>query len=144
MTWLNARMAHRLIYVSRITDLGGLKEILDISRRQNHARGVTGAMCVVGGVIMQCLEGELSTLQSLYSKIVKDARHRDAKLLRMERAERPFFKGWDMALLTWTDETKAIFEFFMPEAELDLYSIDADKAITLLRALSQSSNWLVA
>lgn len=137
-------MAHRLVYVSRIDDLSALKDILAVSRRQNHARAITGAMCVVDGAVMQCLEGELETLQQLYRKIAKDPRHQAIKLLRMERAERPFFKGWDMALLTWTDETKAIFEFFMPEADFDLYDIDADKAIILLRALSQSSNWLVA
>ncbi len=137
-------MTHRLFYVSKCADASALRAILDKSRRNNAADGITGALCLVDGVFLQCLEGELAALQGRYRKIARDPAHADVRLLSMEKARGRWFKSWSLALLTWTDETKAIFEYFTPEPGADLRSVDADKAGTLLRALAASSNWMEA
>lgn len=134
-------MTHRLIYVSKATDPGDLRGILEVSRRNNVADGITGALCLIEESFLQCLEGELPKLQERYRKIARDPRHADVRLLTLEKVERRWFSNWSLALLRWTDETRAIFEFFMPNAAADLRSVDADKAGTLLRALAASSNW---
>jgi hypothetical protein len=137
-------MTHRLTYVSRAGDLQHLREILETSRVRNAEAGITGALCLLDGVYMQCLEGKLPALQDAYRRIARDSRHGDLRLLKLEAVQRRYFEHWSLALLTWTDETRAMYEFFMPEGEHDLYDIDADKASTLLRTLSQSKNWLAA
>ena len=136
-------MLYRLIYVSlaRQSLPLDLKDILRSSRNNNPRVGVTGALCLLDGVDLQCLEGEGSVIAELYQFIAKDPRHRSPRVLLLERAEKRLFEGWSMALMTWADETRGIFEFFHPGDELNLYRVSPSKARLLIESFAASRNW---
>ena len=60
-------MLIRLIYASRARNLGPavVKDILDRSRQNNQAPGVTGALCLSNGIFLQCLEGDRAVVNTL-------------------------------------------------------------------------------
>lgn len=137
-------MLIRVIYVSRASSPLPLelKEILASSRKNNPALRVSGAMCFIDGVYLQCIEGEASVVDTLYQRIERDARHTAPKMLEHQPISERAFPGWSMALLTWNDETKKVFRSFNPDSGLDVYSADPATIDSLIRAWAATSNWM--
>ncbi|KAB8143522.1 BLUF domain-containing protein [Chloroflexia bacterium SDU3-3] len=68
----------RIIYVSsaaRPFSQPELEALLDSSRRNNQARGITGLLLYRAGSFMQILEGEERTVRAVYATICRDPRH---------------------------------------------------------------------
>lgn len=76
-----------------------LDRILEVSQRNNAARGVTGMLCHYDGSFLQFLEGEPEDVDAVYGIISKDPRHQSViRLYRREVSER-LFGEWSMALV---------------------------------------------
>lgn len=60
---------------------GGVKDILQISARNNQAAGITGALCLSNGIFLQQLEGDRTAVNALYHRILKDSRRKDPAIL---------------------------------------------------------------
>lgn len=137
-------MLIRTIYVSRASSPMPLelKEILAVSRKNNPLLGIGGAMCFLDGVYLQFLEGEAAAVDVLYQKIEKDPRHKDVKMLVHEPIAQREYPKWSMALLTWNEETKALFGQFNPNSACDLYAADPATVVALLRAWAGTKNWM--
>lgn len=137
-------MLIRIVYVSKASSSLPLelKKILTASRKNNPILGVTGAMCLIDGIYLQCLEGQAATVDALYQKIEKDSRHSSPKLLDRRSLPERAFPGWAMALLTWNEETQAVFRLFNPDRPLDAYTVDPATVDSLLQAWSKTSNWM--
>lgn len=137
-------MLLRLIYVSRsLTPMPpDLSQILASSRKNNPPLGINGALCFLDGVYFQYLEGESNNVTELYHKIKSDPRHKDSKILDFERISERGYPKWSMALLTWNDETKAIFNRYNPDCGFDAYATDPTSAATMLLEWSKTSNWM--
>lgn len=80
-------MLIRLIYASRTRSLGTMdvKDILERSRQNNTALGVTGALCLSNGIFLQRLEGDRMVVNTLYHRILQDARHYDPAILDFQK-----------------------------------------------------------
>ncbi|WP_203128476.1 BLUF domain-containing protein, partial [Escherichia coli] len=52
-----------------------VKDIIRASQRNNAQVGVTGALLLVDGVFLQCLEGSVASVNALYHRIALDRRH---------------------------------------------------------------------
>lgn|GEM_PF-488458 len=98
----------RLIYRSRSllpprADGGnqGLSEILKIARRNNHARGVTGALVLYEhkNRFAQVLEGAESDVRALFEKIKEDSRHDNVDVRHADAVDAGVFRRWAMALV---------------------------------------------
>lgn len=90
---------HQLIYLSQATrkiTQEDLAEILDVAKRNNGQIDVTGSLFYNGGWFLQILEGELKTIKALYSKIERDSRHKNSKILYLEPAKFRTFGRWTM------------------------------------------------
>lgn len=136
-------MISRLIYVSRAPSPRppDIKDILASSRRNNPSLEVTGALCFLNGVYLQYLEGERETVRELYRVIERDGRHFMPAIIDQRPIDQRVFPRWSMALLTWSEESKAIFRRFSPGSDLDLYTLDRSTAASLLQAWAGTRNW---
>jgi len=119
-----------------------LKDILFTARAANFVLEITGALCFLDGIYFQYIEGESWAIGALYKRIEQDIRHQDVKLLVYEPIAQREYPNWTMALLTWNEETQAVFRIFNPDKALDLHAIDPKTAHALLRAWSSTSNWM--
>lgn len=139
-------MFTRLIYVSRaLSPLPlDLKDILASARKNNGGLGLTGALCFLDGVYMQYLEGEQATIDALYLRIRDDHRHTQVRMLERRNIPERAFPSWSMALVTWNDEIRAVFEKHSPGQQLDLHAAEPAAAAKMFQAFAATSNWMVA
>lgn len=79
-----------------------LSIILEQSRRNNGNSGVTGVMLYVRGSIVQVLEGEKDTVETLYGRIEQDRRHKDVIRVLNRPIEQRLFSNWTMGYETIT------------------------------------------
>jgi Sensors of blue-light using FAD len=83
-----------LIYVSIATKLfteSELINLLEVSRKNNAAAGVTGMLLYKDKKFMQLLEGEEKEVARIFGKILKDPRHHNViTLWKGQRDERDF------------------------------------------------------
>ena len=76
-----------------------LLEILEVSRKNNRERDITGILLYKSGNFLQVLEGPKDVVLALYAVIEADPRHREI----MKVSERPIterdFPEWQMAFV---------------------------------------------
>ncbi len=96
-------MLTRLIYASSasrpLTD-GQIDEILRVSRRNNAAADVTGALLHGGRTFMQVLEGPSDSVAATYRRIETDPRHHGHTVLLCDPVGSRLFPTTPMALYT--------------------------------------------
>ena len=78
-------------------------EIFRISRLNNAAWGVTGALLLHEDCICQTLEGEESAVRSLFAIIEADRRHHAVEIVDIATVAMPSFARWSMAKVSDTD-----------------------------------------
>jgi uncharacterized Fe-S cluster-containing MiaB family protein len=77
-----------MIYTSAATTKmtpQALKELMEISRRNNFRDGLTGMLLYEDGTFLQVLEGEESAVDKTFERFSKDRRHN--KILLIARFE---------------------------------------------------------
>ena len=100
----------QILYISTSTNaqMGqDLPTILAASRRNNARDGVTGLLWTDGTRFLQVLEGPSSQLETTFSRITADPRHRAIVTLHDRVVERRTFADWAMAFLEDSDERVA-------------------------------------
>jgi Sensors of blue-light using FAD len=97
----------RLIYRSQPFgfDSAMLAGILSTARRNNPRWGITGALICRHDVYLQLIEGPSGSIEALYSRILKDDRHLNVRLLLQEEMNKRLFPAWAML----DDEAPSLF-----------------------------------
>ena len=100
----HAEQLYRLVYVSRCTRPGDpgwldaeVASILAVSKVNNRASGVTGALLFSSECFAQALEGPVDEVEATFERIQCDPRHHDTVILQAGPVERREFGEWSMA-----------------------------------------------
>ncbi|MCX7086674.1 MAG: BLUF domain-containing protein [Methylococcales bacterium] len=96
----------RLLYFSQATYLISnehVQQILEASRRNNPAVGVTGILVHGGGLFMQVLEGPEQAVLRLYVKILDDNRHSNSEIIYITPTDKRIFENWSMGSINCSD-----------------------------------------
>ncbi len=134
----------RLVYASRsvaaphATHLGldpGVARILAKSRKNNARLDVVGGLLFGEGYFLQCLEGDLRTVQNLYSKIETDQRHRDVTVLLQASISTRTFGAWSMKYVPGEQRLQALLrQWGMPQFDpYQLSKVQIDEAVRFMR-----------
>ena len=93
----------QLIYsstaVQHITEVD-LSLILLGARKNNRALGVTGLLLYAGGSFLQVLEGEGTSVSTLFERIASDPRHARVTPLLHTTIDARQFGGWEMGFVS--------------------------------------------
>ena len=93
-------LLYHLAYCSRAAagvDSAVVDRIVDVARRGNAVRDITGLLVFGGGLFFQCLEGRREQVLELMALIEQDERHHDVVVLDSgEELRERLFSGWDM------------------------------------------------
>jgi hypothetical protein len=90
----------RIAYISAASksfDPAELREMLKESDARNKEAGITGMLLYKDGQFMQVLEGPGEAVTTTFSRISKDPRHHDIKVLLQGAVQERRFPGWSMA-----------------------------------------------
>ena len=128
-------MLVRTLYVSRAvgpqtTTVTGT--ILSAAQAYNQLHGIGGVLCQGQGLYLQVLEGERSAINRLYSRIIRDPRHKDVELLQLEEISERRFAKWSMAFVNLSDCDPMIM---LGHSELDPYTASGAMVMTLVGKL---------
>ena len=101
----------RVVYVSEKTDVSDstLKDIIASSKKNNPEEDVTGCLLSGSNSFLQLLEGSAEFINTLYSKISRDSRHKNVITLCYEKIDERLFFSWSMKLapfenMEWSSE----------------------------------------
>lgn len=142
----------RLVYASRATFATGregtgvereIARILMQSRRNNPRDNVVGALYCADGYFFQCLEGEVAAVDTVYSRIASDPRHKDVQVLVRQAISAPAFTGWAMKYGSIAGEVKALMARF-GRREFNPYSFDEPVVAGMLELLRSTPDVPVA
>jgi len=128
-------MLVRCLYASRpAAALTGaiLNDILEESRKNNPARGITGLLCVSDDIFMQVLEGGRDEVCELYNTIVRDNRHRQVRLLSYEEISERRFGNWTMGQVNIAKINPALLLKYFKRAELNPFDCSGRATMALL------------
>jgi len=90
---------YRIMYLSNAVVKFGdeeLEELLEIARKNNGSKEVTGLLIMKGRTFLQCLEGKRENVIEIFEKIKKDERHDSIVELIEEDDGHRYFPNWSM------------------------------------------------
>ena len=121
---------YRIMYIStaviKFTDQE-LEELLDIARKNNQAKNVTGLLILKGRSFLQCLEGQKEDIDEIYEKIKQDQRHDSIIQVIEEEDDKRYFPDWSMGYRNFSHvdkiDSKKLLDFSAKE-NISLLSSD--------------------
>jgi hypothetical protein len=131
-------MLVRLLYASRAAapvTQQIIDSILQSSRANNPALGITGILCHGGEVYMQALEGGREAVNALYMKIVRDTRHREVMLLHYAEVPERHFAGWTMGQVNLAKVNPSLLLKYSDKPSLDPFTVSGRASMALLEEL---------
>jgi len=136
-------MLVRLLYVSRSVNPESneaTESILSSAREHNQQNGITGVLCYGGGIYLQAIEGGRNQVNTLYSIIVKDPRHKDVVMLDYQEISERRFGGWTMGQVRLDKLNPSIVLKYSDTADLDPYSVSGVVSFALLEELMATAS----
>lgn len=133
-------MLVRLLYASRATqeiDDALVAGILRHSQKHNQEHGITGVLCTYSptNVFLQVIEGSRGEVNSLYSAIVGDPRHREVTLLLYEEIQERRFAAWRMGSVNLNRINTGLILRFSERPLLDPFAMNGRGCMALLDEL---------
>ena len=120
----------------------GLDRILEQSRKNNPALGVTGLLCVSDNLFVQVLEGGRDEVCELYNAIVRDDRHQNVRMLSYEEISERHFGNWTMGQVSIAKLNPALLLKYFKRIELDPFDCSGHATMSLLRELVATASIL--
>lgn len=125
----------RLIYSSKrldTTEVSDLLSLLGKSTENNRKNNITGVLCFTKGFFIQILEGESSSVNKLYNKIVADKRHTEVTLINYSSCAKREFPDWSMGFIGFDVISKVLpKKDFKPNSMIK--DLNATNALLLLK-----------
>ena len=131
-------MLVRCLYASRpLQPLSGpfIEAILEQSRKNNPALGITGLLCVSKDLFIQVIEGGRDEVCDLFNAIVRDDRHQQVRLLIYEEISERQFGNWTMAQVNISKLNPSMLLKYFKRAELDPFEGSGRATLALLTDL---------
>lgn len=117
-----------------------LAELLDQSRRSNHEHDLTGMLLYRRGRFFQVLEGPQDAVDELMTKIRRDPRHTDVRMLLSEEIDERRFSEWTMGY-----EPIGVPSTPAPEGFRDTFDdLESDDDDATIRAVRELTVWFRA
>ncbi len=131
-------MIVRCLYASRPADaLKGtfLDNILNQSRTNNPALGITGLLCVSDDLFIQVLEGGRDEVCELFNAIVRDPRHTHVRLLDYAEIDERMFGNWTMGHVSISKLNPGMLLKYFKRPSLDPFETSGKATLALLSDL---------
>jgi hypothetical protein len=138
----------QLVYISRgafrATEASGgvvpeVSKILQVSRRNNRARNIVGALYYGNGFFFQCLEGAEQTLMSLLETLKADPRHTNLRVVCKKPVTERSFGSWEMKYLPTERDVQALVRSFGMKA-FDPFAFNETQTSQMLDMLAGGAN----
>ena len=134
-------MLVRCLYASRAVQPlaeNVLDDILQQSRKNNQAHGITGLLCFANDVFVQVIEGGRHEVSRLLSAIVRDERNTEVQILLFEEISERCFGNWTMGQVNIAKTNPALLLKYSEKAELNPFGCVGAATMALLLELAST------
>lgn len=131
-------MIVRCVYASRAASALNsalVEDILECSRINNPANGITGILCYSGDVFIQVLEGGRDEVCELYNAIIRDGRHSHVRLLSFTEIRERKFCNWTMGHVDLSRVNPGLLLKYHEKAVLNPFAMTSEATMALLEEL---------
>jgi hypothetical protein len=131
-------MIVRCVYASRAASAltsAMVEDILEKSRMNNPANGITGILCYSGDVFIQVLEGGRDEVCELYNAIIRDGRHSHVRLLSFNEIRERKFCNWTMGHVDLSRVNPGLLLKYHEKAVLNPFAMTSEATMALLEEL---------
>jgi len=113
-----------------------LKKLLLRARLRNHEANVTGILVYHDGNFLQALEGDETAVRAIFSRIEKDPRHAEVRILHSNGSlgKRRLFGDWSMAFADAHDAPLLLNGFIDLKNGVSLSALNETRALEILKA----------
>ncbi|GAA1436499.1 BLUF domain-containing protein [Mycobacterium cookii] len=128
----------RLTYTSaatRLLSVGQLVELIEQIRPKNERLGVTGLLLYSGGNVIQTLEGDTTSVDTIFDAIRADARHDRVRVVDRRLVDERAFASWSMGFRNVTAREVAGLQDFTELARESVGDDLSDHAVAALGLL---------
>jgi len=135
-------MLIRLVYASTAqsaVDLNEFKRILLQAQANNHRRDLTGMLAFNSKIFLQALEGSREQINDLYSKLMRDPRHKAVTLLSYKEIEERHWANWSMGFAAPNSDNRALFLKYSQQSVFNPYIMKADAVEKMLMELARTA-----
>ncbi|MBV7317226.1 BLUF domain-containing protein [Shewanella sp. NIFS-20-20] len=124
----------QLIYASRHHQLavGTIRAIVEQANMVNNTRNISGFLCADHHYFLQCLEGEASTVDQLFTAIRADERHSSVTLISRHPIAKRQFHHWGMGAVLQLQTHQHLLETVCGHNEFNPYQLTNAQCLTLL------------
>ncbi len=133
----------RLIYFSdfRIDVKNGqmsqkITEIIDVSERNNAAKGITGALVFDRNWFVQVLEGAMDDVWETFKTIERDPRHVNIRFVEMITVPSRRFSDWRMGCAERVTQHDAVFAPYLYDGRFEPANMSGDMIVSMMVDLS--------
>lgn len=130
---------YQLIYLSHSEICGNdstireeIEQILAISRQNNRAANITGALMFNRNCFAQVLEGTHHQIQQTFERIQCDPRHSNVAILDFDLTPARRFSEWFMAYVGENSDTRQAFEQIQKTPAFDPHQLMGERIYDLL------------
>ncbi len=117
-----------------------ISHILGISRRNNRARQIVGALYFGNDFFFQCIEGEEKNILALYEVLKTDPRHVDLRIVSIKPITQRSFGEWEMKYVPAENDVQKLISSFGMKT-FDPYRFDDSMNQKMLQLLLAGPNW---
>lgn len=138
-------MLVRCLYASRPTGAlkgRGAERILEQSRKNNPALGITGLLCVSDDLFIQVIEGGRDEVCELFNAIVRDERHQNVRILVYEEIPERKFGNWTMGQVQAGNINPSLLLKYFKRAQIDPFDASGRATLALLEELVATASIL--
>ncbi len=129
---------YQLVYYSenamegdKRAQLQNLRDILEVSQKNNQKKNVTGGLIFDQKWFLQILEGELEDVMETYNRIAHDDRHKNATVIKKEPINERRFNDWSMGGMMRTPEMQEVFLQHGISGEIDPTRLSGNDVVEL-------------
>lgn len=120
-----------------------LNALLDVARRNNAQKGISGILLHGYGFFIQLLEGDTDIVQDLfYNHICLDTRHHSLKVLQEGEAGRRLYSDWAMAFRPFEPNKFLIQPGYVNPDQPSIYGRDLLSPLQTLEIMETLSRYM--
>lgn len=140
-------MLFELIYISQSSQLQDDEQLLTLlseSRQRNLEYNITGLLLYKDHSFLQLLEGDKASVETIFAKIAKDARHQQVTVLHQGVVASRMFSEWSMGFENLDnssyDQLPGFSRFMTEQLDIEAITQQHRESRTLLEYFRHSGN----
>jgi hypothetical protein len=129
---------YRLVYFSRLSMASPARPavidaITRVGRINNEAHAITSALVIGGDRVLQVIEGRRGSVNALFSRIARDARHTGVELLEVCPADERQFAPWSLVFVDVDEMPMHTVRRYSPGSDFEPSLMTPTTALQFLR-----------